>query len=69
MPLVATRKCLTKLQKRICRTPSLAASLEPLANRQNETGLSLFYRYYFGICSFLLPMILVALSLQLTDIF
>ena len=44
---------LDKLQERICRTvgPSLAASLEPLANRQNVASLSLFYRYYFGICS------------------
>ena len=40
------------LQKRICRTvdPSLAASLEPLAHRQNVATLSLFYRYYFGRC-------------------
>ena len=38
---------LEKLQKRRCRTvgPSLAASIEPLAH-------SLFYRYYFGSCSF-----------------
>ena len=44
---------LDKLQKRICRTvgPSLAASLEPLAHRQNVASLSLFYRYCFGICS------------------
>ena len=42
---------LNKLQKRICMTvgPSLAASLEPLA--QDVTTLSLFYRYYFGRCS------------------
>ena len=41
---------LEKLQKRICRVvgPSLAASLEPLAHRQNVASLSLFYRYYFG---------------------
>ena len=41
---------LDKLQKRICRIvgPSLAASLEPLAHRQNVASLSLFYRYYFG---------------------
>ena len=41
---------LDKLQKQICRTvgPSLAASLEPLAHRQNVASLSLFYRYYFG---------------------
>ena len=44
---------LDKLQKRICRTvcPSLAASLEPLAHRQNVASLSLFCRYYFGRCS------------------
>ena len=44
---------LDKLQKRICRTvgPSLAASLEPLAHRQNVASLSLFYRYYFDRCS------------------
>ena len=44
---------LDKLQKRICRTvgPSLAASPEPLAHRQNVASLSLFYRYYFGRCS------------------
>ena len=45
---------LYKLQKRICRTvgPSLAASLEPWAHRRNVASLSLFYRYYFGRCSF-----------------
>ena len=44
---------LDKLQKRICRTadPSLAASLESLAHRQNVASLSLFYRYYFSRCS------------------
>ena len=44
---------LDKLQNRICRTagPSLAASLEPLAHRQNVFSLSLFYRYYFSTCS------------------
>ena len=44
---------LDKLQKRICRIvgPSLAASLEPLAPRQNVASLSLFYWYYFGRCS------------------
>ena len=43
---------LDKLQKQICRTvsPSLAASLEPLAHHQNVAILSLFYRYYFGRC-------------------
>ena len=42
-----------KLQKQICRTvgPSLAASHEPLAHRQNVASLSLFYRYYSGRCS------------------
>ena len=44
---------LEKLQKPICRTvgPSLANSLEPLAHRQNVASLSLFYKYYFVICS------------------
>ena len=44
---------LDKLQKWICRTvgPSLAASLEPLAHRQNVASLSRFYWYYFGRCS------------------
>ena len=44
---------LDKLQKWICRTvgPSLAAFLEPLANRRTVASLSLFYRYYFGRCS------------------
>ena len=44
---------LDKLQKWICRTvsPSLTASLEPLAHCQNIASLSLFYRYYFGRCS------------------
>ena len=43
---------LDKLQKRICRIvgPSIAASLVPLAHRQNVASLSLFYRYYFGRC-------------------
>ena len=43
-----------KLQKQICRTvgPLLAASLEPLAYHQNVARLNLFYRYYFGRCSF-----------------
>ena len=36
--------------KRICRivSPSLAASLEPLAHRRNMASLSIFYRYYLG---------------------
>ena len=44
---------LDKLQKQIWKGvgPSLAASLEPLAHRQNVASLSIFYRYYFGICS------------------
>ena len=43
---------LDRLKKRICRIvgSSLAASLEPLAHRQNVASLSLFYRYYFGRC-------------------
>ena len=50
---------LDKLQKQICRTvgPSLAASLEPLAHCQNVTSLSLFYRYYFGKCSYQLAQL------------
>ena len=53
VPLVATWYFLDILQKQIWRTigPLLAASLEPLAHRQNVTSLSLFYRYYFGRCS------------------
>ena len=44
---------LDKLQNQICRTvgASLAASLKPLAHRQNVAGLSIFYRYYFDRCS------------------
>ena len=44
---------LDKLQKLICRTvgPSVAASFEPLAHRQNVASLSLFCRCYFGRCS------------------
>ena len=44
---------LDKLQKRICSTvgPSLAASLEPLADHQNVASLSLFCSYHFGRCS------------------
>ena len=45
---------LDKLQKVICRRtvgPSLAASLESLADRRNMASLSLFYRYYLGRCS------------------
>ena len=44
---------LDKLQNWISRTvsPSLAASLEPLAHRRNVAGLSFFYRYYLGRCS------------------
>ena len=44
---------LDKLQKQICRTasPSLGASLEPLAHCKNVASLSLFYKYYFGRCS------------------
>ena len=45
---------LYKLQELTCRTvgPSLATSLEPLAHGWNVASLSLFYRYYFGRCSF-----------------
>ena len=45
---------LDKLQKRICRTvgPSLAASLESLAPRQNVASLRLFYGCYFSKCSY-----------------
>ena len=44
---------LDKLRKRICSTdgPSLAASFDRLAHRQNVDGLNLFYSYYFGRCS------------------
>ena len=51
--LIYYLKLLDKLQKQVCRTvaPSLAASLEPLAHCQNVASLSLFCRYYFGICS------------------
>ena len=44
---------LDKLQKWIHKTvsPSLAASLEPLAHRANEANLSLFYRYHLRGCS------------------
>ena len=47
-------KLLDKLQKRICSTvgPSFPASLEPVAHCRNVASLSLFYRYYFGRCSF-----------------
>ena len=50
VPLVGTWYFLDMLQKQIWRTigPLLAASLEPLAHRQNVTSLSLFYRCYFG---------------------
>ena len=42
------------LQKWIYRTvgPSHAASVEPLADHWNKASLNLFYRYYFGRCSF-----------------
>ena len=45
---------LHKLQKQICRTvrPTFAASLEPSVRRWNVASLSLFFRYYFGRCSF-----------------
>ena len=52
---------LDKLQKQICRTagPSLAPSLEPLAHWQNVASLSLFYRYYFGKCSYKLAQLVL----------
>ena len=42
---------LDNLQKRIWRTvsPSLVASLEPLAYRENVANLSLFYRYLVDV--------------------
>ena len=45
---------LDKLQKWICWNvgPLLCVSLEPLPHHWNITSLSLFYRYYFGRCSF-----------------
>ena len=39
---------LDKLQKRICRI----VGVEGLAHLQTVASLSLFYRYYFGRCSF-----------------
>ena len=52
--IIISVELLDKLQKRICRIvgPSLAASLEHLAHRWIATSLSLFYRYYFGRCSY-----------------
>ena len=46
-------KLLDKPQKRICMNvgPSLAAFLEPMADRQNVSSVSLFYKYYFGRCT------------------
>ena len=35
----------------MCVSPTLAASLEPLAHRQNVAGLGLFYRHCFDRCS------------------
>ena len=44
---------LDKLQKRICKTvaPSVAASLESLAQHRNVASLSLFHMCYFERCS------------------
>ena len=44
---------LDKLQKWTCEIvgPSLATSLESLAHCRDVASLSLFYRYYFGMCS------------------
>ena len=36
----------------VCVNPSLAAPPEPFTHRRNVASLSLFYRYYFGRCSF-----------------
>ena len=46
-------KMLDKLQKQVCWTvgPTLAASLEPLANCQTVANLSIFFKYYVGSCS------------------
>ena len=35
----------------VCVSPSLAPSLEPLADRRNVVSLSFFYRYYSERCS------------------
>ena len=40
------------LDQIVCVSPSLDAPLEHLAHRRNVASLSLFYRYYFGRCSF-----------------
>ena len=41
-----------KLQKSVCMTviTSLAATLEPLAHRQNVVSSSPFFKHYFGMC-------------------
>ena len=39
--------------------PSLAASLRPLVYRQNVISLILFYRHYFGRCSFELAQLVL----------
>ena len=63
---------LEKLQKRICKAvgPSLTASLDPLAHRRNVASLSIFYRYYFGRCSYelaqLVPLIDRLLDFSIT---
>ena len=53
-PYVNLNPVLDKLQKQVCQTvgPSPDAPLEPLAHCHNIVSLSLFYRYYFGRCSF-----------------
>ena len=45
---------LDQLQEQICRAAdfSFAAFIESLADRQNDANLSVFYRCYFGRCSF-----------------
>ena len=52
--LAATWKMLDQLQEQICRAAdfSFAAFIESLADRQNDANLSVFYRCYFGRCSF-----------------
>ena len=44
---------LDRLQNRVCKMvgDTLAASLEPLAQRRDVASLSLFYRYYHSKCS------------------
>ena len=52
------------LGKWICKTvdPSFAATPEPLAHGQNVANLSLFYKYYSGICSSELPQLIILID-------